>query len=109
MKTIRELYCERHGIAIDRFERELLGRSLHRRAKPFYWMLRLNREYAAPDLDFVRTVGDLRNWRDFQNEVADFRDHPRNRTFLRAMLRQRISSRRLQDIVRREVKDHVPS
>jgi len=105
MKTFRERYCERHGIDAERFERELVFRSLHRRALPFYWLLGMNREYTSPDYDFVRGVGDLRQWREFRDEAAGFHYHPHNRGFLRAVLRLRVSTQRLQRVLERELKD----
>lgn len=103
MRTFRELYCERRGIAADRFERELVNRSLHWQAWPVYWLLGLNREYSSPDYDFVRGVGDLRRWREFRNEAVEYHYHPRNRGFFRTVLRLRVSVHRLQGILEREL------
>jgi hypothetical protein len=104
MKTFRELYCERRGIAADRFEHDLVGRSLHPQARPIYWLLGLNREYTSPDYDFVRGVGDIRRWREFRNEAAEYHYHPRNRGFLRTVLRLRVSVQRLQRVLEQELK-----
>lgn len=104
MKTFRELYCERRGIPADRFERELVNRSLHWQARPVYWLLSLNKQYTSPDYDFVRGVGDLHRWREFHDEAVDYHHHPRNRGFLRTVLRLRVSSRRLQNLLERELK-----
>lgn len=107
MKTFRELYCERRGIHADRFEHELVFRSLTWQARPIYWLLGLNREYTSPDYDFVRGVGDLRNWREFRNESIEYYYHPHNRGFLRTVLRLRVSAQRLQHVLEREFKDAV--
>jgi hypothetical protein len=104
MKTFRELYCERHGIAVDRFEHDLVARSLHPQARPVYWLLGLNREYTSPDYDFVRGVGEMRRWQEFRNEAAEFHYHPRNRGFLRTVLRLRVSTHRLQRILQQELR-----
>lgn len=104
VKTFRELYCEHHGIAYDKFERVLLWRCLHWQARPFYWLLwGVNRDYYSADFDFIRGVGDLRTRRDFRNEAAEFHYHPGNRGFLRTILRMRVSSHRLQTIFEREI------
>ena len=105
MKTIRELYCEHRRISAERFEREVVSRSLHLQARPFYWLLGLNREYTSPDYDFVRSVGDLRHWREFRNEAVEYHYHPHNRGFLRTVLRLRVSAQRLQRVLEAEVKD----
>ena len=107
LNTFRELYCEHHGITTQQYERVLLWRSLHRRARPFYWLLRLNRDYSAPDLEFVRGVGALRSRRGFRDEAAEFHYHPKNRGLLRTLLRLRVSSRRLQAIFESEIRPDV--
>ncbi len=107
VKTFREVYCERHGIASQQFERSLLWRSLHWQARPFYWLFWLNRDYSSPDFEFVRGVGELRSRREFRNEAAEFHYHPKNRGLLRTVLRLRISSHRLQTIFEREIQQAV--
>lgn len=107
MKTFRELYCEHHGIAHEKFERILVWRCLHWQARPFYWMLRLNRDYSLADYEFVRGVGELRSRRGFHNEAAEFHYHPRNRGLLRTLFRLRISSHRLQTIFENEIKQAI--
>ena len=106
MKNFRELYCTQHRIPLDAFERDVVDRSLHRHAKPFYWLLGLNRDYTSPDFEFVRGVGELRNRRDFRNEAAEFHYHPHNRGLLRSVLRLRVSSHRLQRIFEAEIEEH---
>lgn len=96
LKTFRELYCEQRQISYDRYEADVVRRCLHRRARPFYWLLGLNREYTSPDFQFVRSVGDLRNRRQFRDEAAEYFYHPGNGGFFRKVLRFRVSSRRLQ-------------
>ena len=98
MKTFRELYCAHRGIRDDEYERDLVRRCLHLQARPFYWLLGLNREYTSADFAFVRSVGDLHSRRQFRDEAAEYFYHPGNAGFLRKVLRIRLSSRRLQDI-----------
>jgi hypothetical protein len=98
MKTFRELYCEHRQIGYEQYEHDLVRRCLHRRARPFYWLLGLKREYTSPDFEFVRSVGELRNRRQFRDEAAEYFYHPGNNSFLRKVLRLRLSSRRLQAV-----------
>ena|SRR6478609_5492429 len=98
MKTFRELYCDQRQIASDRYEADLVRRCLHWQARPFYWLLGMNREYTSPDYDFVRSVGELRSRRQFRDEAAEYFYHTGNVGFLRKVLRLRVSSRRLQAI-----------
>jgi hypothetical protein len=106
VKTFRELYCEQNQIPLARFESDLVVRSLHRRALPIYWLLRLNRDYASADFEFVRGVGALRNRREFRTEAAEYQYHPHNRGWLRSMLKLRVSTQRLQKIFEREIEEH---
>lgn len=106
MKTFRELYCAQHRLPLDRFESELVGRSLHRHAWPIYWLLGLNRDYTSPDYEFVRGVGELRNRREFRNEAAEYHYHPHNRGMLRSILKLRVSTHRLQRIFEEEIEEH---
>ena len=103
MKTFRELYCERHGIAPEKFERVLVWRTLHWQARLFYWLHWLNRDYHAMDFEFIRGVGELRSRRGYRNEAAEFHYHPKNRGMLRTIFRLRVSSHRLQAIFEREI------
>ena len=107
VKTFREAYCERHGIAPDQFERLLVWRSLHWPARPFFWLHRHARDYWSPDFEFVRAVGELRSRRGYHNAAAEFHYHPKNRGLLRIGLRVRVSSRRLQAIFEREIHQTV--
>jgi hypothetical protein len=107
MKTFRELYCERRGISTHDFEHELVHRSLHWQARPFYWLLGMNRAYTSPDYEFVRCVGDLRQWKEYRNEAIEYHYHPHNRGFLRTVLRLRVSARRLQTVLEQELKELI--
>ena len=104
--TFRELYCTQHRIPLDRFEGELVSRSLHPQAWLVYWLLGLNRDYTTTDYEFVRGVGELRNRREYHNEAAEFHSHPHNRRLLRSVFKLRVSTRRLQQIFDAEIEEH---
>ena len=108
MKTFRELYCERHGIPQAKFERALVWRCLNWQAKPFWWILWLNRDYYSADFEFVRGVGELRRRRDFRNEAAEFHYHPGNRGFMRRVLGLRVSGDALRLLFEQEVETSGP-
>jgi len=99
LKTFRQLYCERRGIAPERFERVLLRRCLYLHALVLYWpLLLLGPGYFAADLDFVRGAGELKYRRELRNEIAEFRYHPAGRGFMHRVLRLRVSADRLRRI-----------
>lgn len=109
MRTFREVYCERHGVAPGEFERVLVWRCLHWQARPFYWLRRLNRQYFSADFELARSVGELRSRRGFHAEVAEFHYQPKNRGFLRSILRLRVSTQRLQSVFEREIRTDITS
>jgi hypothetical protein len=104
VKNFRELYCEHQRLPPEKFERTLVWRCLHWQARPFYWLLSLNRDFFSADFDFVRGVGELRSRRQFRDEAAEFHYHPNNRGLLRTFFRLRVSSHRLQAVFESEIK-----
>jgi hypothetical protein len=100
-KTFAELYCEKHGIDPEKYERVVLVRSLYPHARLLEPLLRLIwAEHFVADLDFVRGVGRLRRFREFFYEAEEFAHHPANRGFWRLNANVRVSSRALRRMVR---------
>jgi hypothetical protein len=100
-KTFAELYCERHGIDLDQYAQEVMKRSLYPHARLLAGLVRaLWPEHFTADLDFVRSVGRLRRFREFAYESEEFAHHPANRGFWRLTANVRVSSRALRRIVR---------
>lgn len=100
-KTFAQMYCEKHGLKPEQYEAAVLSRALypHARLVAPLWRL-LWPEHFAADLDFVRSVGPLRRFREFFNEAEEFAHHPANRGFWRLAVNVRISSRTLRRLVR---------
>jgi hypothetical protein len=100
-KTFAELYCEQHGVEKADYDRVVLNQSLYPHARllapliRFFWS-----DYFAADLDFVRSVGRLRRFREFFYEAEEFAHHPANRGFWRLTANVRVSSRALRRMVR---------
>lgn len=100
-KNFADLYCIQNQIDRARYEREVLVRSLFPHARLFaWWMLFFTPQSFAADMDFVRSVGDLRRFRDFEFEAHEYAHHPANRGFLRKFLYIRVSARALRRMVR---------
>ena len=103
-----ELYCAQNGIEPARYEREVLLRSLYPHARLVAWYLILtNSDVLSADFDFVRSVGDLRRFRDFDYEAQEYAHHPGNRGFWREYFYLRVSVRALRRMVRDTL--HPPS
>jgi hypothetical protein len=100
-KTFAELFCEKHGLSAEKYERVVVGRALYPHARllaplvAFLWP-----QHFAADLDFVRSVARLRRYREFFFESEEFAHHPANRGFWRLTAHIRISSRKLRRMVR---------
>lgn len=100
-KTFAELYCEKHGLNLEDYEKTVLSRGLYPHARLIapLWRL-LWPEHFVADLDFVRGVGRLRRFREFFYEAEEFAHHPANRGFWRLTANLRVSSRALRRMVR---------
>jgi hypothetical protein len=99
-KTFAELYCEQNQIDPSCYEREVLARALYPQAKLIRWILLAQSNLMAADWDFVRGVGGLRRFRDFDFEAQEYAHHPANRGFWRMSINLRVSSRALRRMVR---------
>ena len=98
--TFAEAYCLRHNIPTEDFAKVVLARTLYPHARLLAPLLReLNPDHFAADLDLVRGAGQLRRVRDFSNEAAEFAYHPANRGDSRRLLRLRISTQRLRQLM----------
>ncbi len=100
-QNFAQLYCAQNNIESARYEREVLFRSLYPHARLVAWfIIILKPEMFAADLDFVRSVGDLRRFRDFEYEAQEYAHHPGNRGFWREQCHVRVSIRALRRMVR---------
>ena len=99
--TFSERYCQQFGVSEDQFCANLLGRSLH---APLRWIYPLFRrsfmDYLEPDVICVRAAGRMTRRRELEGELSEFSYHPRNRSFARRILKQRLSTHRVRRIFR---------
>jgi hypothetical protein len=109
MRTFAELFCERYHVAPANFSRAMFWRCLHRRGLPLApFIFIVNRKYFAADYELIASVGRLTSGARLNDELDDFRSHPRNRGFVRNRLRIRVSGARLCRVFHR-VLPHVKS
>lgn len=100
-KTFAELYCIQKNIVIEEFEALVLRRGLYPHARLMAPLVKvLWPDYFAADLDFVRSVGRLRRFRDYFHESEEFAHHPANSGALRSILNIRVSSRKIRRMVK---------
>ena len=105
--TFRDVFCRRFDIPSERFEIAVLQRCLSRRARLLRPLIRLfARHYFSFDAFFVQSIGRVRNAQQFTAEVKAFRDHSRNRDWLRRRFKLRLSVWRILDLAD-EVMPHL--
>ncbi len=64
-----------------------------------------NKNHFRPDFDFINDVGCLRHYSDYSQSVDEFHVHPWNkRTLLRGLFHLRVSTNRVRQIVREQLK-----
>ena len=99
--TFLERYCQHHQITPERYMLHLLHRSLHAPLR-FVWPLWPSAftDYLEPDIACVHATGKLTRRRELESELVEYSYHPRNRTFWRRILKQRLSTRRIRRILR---------
>ena len=104
----RQIYCSRNGITEADYAEHLLQKALpvHARAfRLFSFVMFQNKNHFRADFDFINNVGCLRHYRDYNQSVDEFFVHPWNqRTLLRGFLRLRVSTHRVRQIVREQLK-----
>jgi hypothetical protein len=102
--TFAEKYCAKNNLHPSEFEAVVLRRSLRPAARLLRWLLNLNPNYFAADRDFVRGVGRISRFDEFQTEAQDFAHHPDGRGFCHRTLALRVSRERLSRLVRETLK-----
>jgi hypothetical protein len=104
----RQVYCTQNAITEADYAEHLLHRVLPPHARIFRAISLFtlqNRNYFRADFDFINDIGCLRNYRDYNQSVDEFVVHPWNkRTLLRGLLRMRVSTSRVRQIVREQLK-----
>jgi len=99
--TFAEIYCERHQLPPEDFEKTVLHETLYPHARLFAPMCRtFNPQHFAADFDLIRAVGRLQRLRDFTDEAKDFAHHPANTGFWHSLMRVRVSTKRLRLLVK---------
>ena len=97
-----EYFCEFYALPPERYLPAMFGRSLHRCALPFVFLLRLfSPDFFIADEDFLRGVGLARKPGNLDDEIAQFHSHHDNRNPLRRLLLMRVSARRVMRIWKR--------
>jgi hypothetical protein len=97
-ECFQEKFCRHFGVPADRYGAAMMQRTLYWHARWLAWLG--TRDFLSADRSFIASVGRLTRRRDFSGEVMEFRDDARNLTFWRRTARLRVSSARMQALVR---------
>lgn len=107
-RTLRQLYCEAHGLPAGNFTRHLLSRILYPHARPLAGVLAmLDRRHFDADQEFAEDLGQLRALEEFDDAAVNFVDHYSNRAFPRRVLRLRASVRRALAVAQQYLPDEL--
>jgi hypothetical protein len=97
--TFAEKFCAQYQIPPQRYEAEMLKRSLYFPGKAMRLLVGREANYFAPDRDFIRGVGRLTSPRGFGAEVWAFTIDPENSRFHRLHLKMRVSAKKVYRVV----------
>jgi len=99
-RTFAELFCEQYHLPPESYVPEMLRRTFYPRTRMIAPIMRMfSPGFFDADRDFVRGVGLMRRADDLGGEVTEFHLHPRNRGFLRRVLKLRVSCQRVSHVV----------
>ena len=100
-RSFSESVCEQWGLHPNQYEAAVFQQCLYRKARVLRSLLqRCNRNFFAPDHDFIHRVGKIRRREELMRELDEFYYHPRNGGWLRRRFRLRISCRKLVALAR---------
>ena len=100
-RSFADSVCEQLGLHPNQYEEAVFQRCLYRKARFLRPLLqRCNRNFFAPDRDFIRRIGKIRQREELTRELDDFFYHPKNAGWLRNGFRLRISCRKVVALAR---------
>jgi len=100
-RSFSENVCEQWGLHPNQYENAVIQRCLYRKARFLRPLLQCyNRNFFAPDREFVRRVGKISRREELLRELDEFYYHPKNGGWLRRRFNLRISCRKLVALAR---------
>jgi hypothetical protein len=101
-EDFKTLFCRHHDVKPENFAREMLKLTVYAHARWTIWIFSyLSEDYLKADYDFIDNVSRIRKFREYEQTVVEFFDHPMNQNnLLRQWFLIRVSSARLRRIVR---------
>ncbi len=101
-EDFKTLFCRHYDVKPEDFAREVLKLSVYTHARWTIWIFsNLSEHYLKADYDFIDSVSRIRKFREYEQTVVEFFDHPMNQNNLfRQWFLIRVSSARLRRLVR---------
>ena len=101
-KSFAEIFCLQFGLSPARYAAALRRRVYYPHAAPLLWVLRLALPKGmARDRELIQEVGLMTRIEQLPGMLSDYRYDECNRSFWRSRLRLRVSTHRLERIIRR--------
>jgi hypothetical protein len=101
-EDFKTLFCRHYDVKPENFAREMLKLTVYAHARWTIWIFSyLSGDYLEADYDFIDNVSRIRKFREYEQTVVEFFDHPMNQNNLfRQWFLIRVSSSRLRRLVR---------
>jgi hypothetical protein len=106
VRNFEEEFCARHGVAPEHYVDAVLVRTLYPAGRWLRPVLALKPSYFTADRNFIKGVGRISRFSDFEAEVKDYLHDPENRGFFRRVLKLRVSSYQMLRLVRGVLRDN---
>lgn len=98
--TVSQDFCQRQGIAPERFEATAFRSALYPHARLLCGIVGLlQADFFSIDRELVRVAGRTSSSREFRLEEREFHSHPENSGVLRRYFLLRLSTRRLHQLL----------
>lgn len=101
MRTLREIYCEKHQCTARQFQRRVFWLCLYPHARVFApFFLLLHYDFFSPDRALISCAADAVTMARIRDDVRDYFWDSENRSWVREKLRIRVSGQRLKNFAR---------
>jgi hypothetical protein len=101
MRTLEEIFCERHGCSRADFSRKVFWKCLHRHALPVApFILAVYPSYFEADQELITEIRRAKRMNEVWEEVRQYFVSPKYEGWLRRRASIRLSARRLIELAR---------
>jgi hypothetical protein len=103
--SFKQAFCDHYGCKPEEFESLVFGKCMHRRARPFVWLIRMFRpDSFGADFHVIRQVGETTNLMEAMVEIDSYAQGRKGR--VGDFFRVRISGKRLLRVAQKFLPQH---